>query len=82
MFRRVARVSNKRLYLVTGGAGFIGSNIAEALVKRGDRVAGIFMPWIGNTGGSTLVLGDAKPLKVADLRERHEGWFPRFMAAA
>lgn len=25
-------------YLVTGGAGFIGSNIAEALVARGDRV--------------------------------------------
>lgn len=27
-----------RLFLVTGGAGFIGSNIAEALVQRGDRV--------------------------------------------
>ena len=25
-------------YLVTGGAGFIGSNIAEALANRGDEV--------------------------------------------
>jgi UDP-glucose 4-epimerase len=31
-------VGEKKLYLVTGGAGFIGSHIAEALVKRGDRV--------------------------------------------
>ena len=27
-----------RTFLVTGGAGFIGSNIAEALVARGDKV--------------------------------------------
>ena len=27
-----------RTFLVTGGAGFIGSHIAEALVGRGDRV--------------------------------------------
>ncbi len=27
-----------KLYLVTGGAGFIGSNIAEGLLRRGDRV--------------------------------------------
>lgn len=27
-----------RMFLVTGGAGFIGSNIAEKLVARGDRV--------------------------------------------
>jgi UDP-glucose 4-epimerase len=27
-----------RAFLVTGGAGFIGSHIAEALVRRGDRV--------------------------------------------
>jgi nucleoside-diphosphate-sugar epimerase len=31
-------VADQKLYLVTGGAGFIGSHIAEALVKRGDRV--------------------------------------------
>jgi len=31
-------VGDRKLYLVTGGAGFIGSHIAEALVKRGDRV--------------------------------------------
>lgn len=28
----------QRLYLVTGGAGFIGSHIAEELVKRGEHV--------------------------------------------
>lgn len=27
-----------RLFMVTGGAGFIGSHIVEALVRRGDRV--------------------------------------------
>ncbi len=27
-----------RLFLVTGGAGFIGSHITEALIERGDRV--------------------------------------------
>ncbi|MGH9936690.1 MAG: SDR family oxidoreductase, partial [Blastocatellia bacterium] len=31
-------MTDRELYLVTGGAGFIGSHIAEALVKRGDRV--------------------------------------------
>ncbi len=31
-------MGDRKLYLVTGGAGFIGSHIAEALVKRGASV--------------------------------------------
>jgi phosphoribosylformylglycinamidine synthase len=42
--------------------------------------AGIFAPWIGTTGGETLELGEARPIRVTDLRAAHEGWFPRYMA--
>ncbi len=35
----------ERMYLVTGGAGFIGSNLARALTARGDRVA--ISDWLG-----------------------------------
>jgi nucleoside-diphosphate-sugar epimerase len=31
-------MGNGRYFLVTGGAGFIGSNVAEAVAARGDRV--------------------------------------------
>jgi len=31
-------MSDSRRYLVTGGAGFIGSNIVEALLRRGEQV--------------------------------------------
>ncbi|HEV7278305.1 MAG TPA: phosphoribosylformylglycinamidine synthase subunit PurL [Devosiaceae bacterium] len=44
--------------------------------------AGVFAPWIGITGGTTLTLGEARPIPVAELREAHEGWFPKFMQGA
>ncbi len=44
------------------------------------EAAGIFAPWIGTTGGTHLVLGDARPVPVADLKAAHESWFPAFMA--
>jgi phosphoribosylformylglycinamidine synthase II len=43
---------------------------------------GIFMPWIGNTGGTDLILGKARALPLAELRTAHEGWFPAFMAGS
>lgn len=41
--------------------------------------AGVFAPWIGTTGGSVLILGDATPVDVAALKAAHENWFPEFM---
>jgi phosphoribosylformylglycinamidine synthase len=51
----------------------------DVLSARADE-AGVFLLWIGNTGGEALILGDAPPLPVADLTARHEAWFPRFMS--
>jgi phosphoribosylformylglycinamidine synthase len=53
----------------------------ETLLERADA-AGVFMPWIGNTGGDHLRLGEVVALPVAKLREAHENWFPAFMAGA
>jgi phosphoribosylformylglycinamidine synthase len=41
--------------------------------------AGVFAPWIGNTGGVALKLGDARAIPVAELKAAHEGWFPAYM---
>jgi phosphoribosylformylglycinamidine synthase len=41
--------------------------------------AGVFAPWIGNTAGDQLILGDASPVSVAALKAAHESWFPQFM---
>jgi phosphoribosylformylglycinamidine synthase subunit PurL len=61
-------------YLLTAPADRL-----EALWERAERAA-IFLPRIGNTGGAELKLGAAGPLALSRLRERHEAWFPRFMA--
>lgn len=58
-------------YLVTGGAGFIGSHIAETLVKRGDSVrvlddlsTGKTENLAGIAGGIEFIEGDIRDLET------------------
>ncbi|WP_029040843.1 phosphoribosylformylglycinamidine synthase subunit PurL [Cucumibacter marinus] len=35
--------------------------------------------WIGNTGGDSLILGEARAISVEALIQAHESWFPDYM---
>ena len=63
-------------YLLTADAGSI-----DVLQERATH-AKVFLPWIGNTGGTDLKLGDSRAISVAMLRKAHETWFPAFMAGS
>jgi len=56
----------QRIVLVTGGAGFIGSNLVEALLKRGDRVISLDNYFTGNEAnhleGAVYVRGHTKDI--------------------
>ncbi len=53
-------------------------NVDAVLVRA--EAAGVFCPWIGRTGGSTVKLGQARPVAIEQLRSAHESWFPDFMS--
>ncbi|MCW3014436.1 MAG: NAD-dependent epimerase/dehydratase family protein [Solirubrobacterales bacterium] len=55
--------------LVTGGAGFIGSNITDALVARGDEVVVIDNLSSGREANLADALGNGATLRVADIRD-------------
>lgn len=48
-------------------------------VQEAAEEAGVFAPWIGNTGGNALKLGEARAIMVHELKQAHESWFPDFM---
>ena len=56
------------VYLITGIAGFIGSSLAEALVKRGDTVRGVDNFITGKRENVALLL-DRIDFREADLRD-------------
>src|SRR4029077_3199605 len=47
-------------YLITGGAGFIGSHLADALVARGDRVVALDDVSTGSIDNVAHLLDDPK----------------------
>jgi UDP-glucose 4-epimerase len=55
-------------YLVTGGAGFIGSHIVEALIKRGDSVRVFDNLSVGNKSNLSSIWNDIEFVK-GDLRK-------------
>eukprot|EP01038_Epipyxis_sp_PR26KG_P020260 gene20260-28677_t len=48
-------------------------------VQARATAAGVFCPWIGRTGGSSVKLGNARAVSIDQLRDAHESWFPQFM---
>jgi len=56
------------MYLVTGGAGFIGSNIVEALVGSGERVR-VLDDLSNGTEANLTPFGDAVELVRGDIRD-------------
>ncbi len=64
-------------YLVTLNLDPQGEELTA--LWRDAEALGVFAPWIGTTGGSDLVLGEAQAIPVAALKAAHEGWFPSYM---
>jgi len=63
-------------YVVTADPGQAGRIIDRA------KAAGVPAREIGTTGGDALAVAGERPVSIARLRERFEGWLPAFMAGA
>ena len=59
------------LYLITGGAGFIGSNLADALVRDGERVR-IFDDFSSGRIENLAAIRDQVEIIEGDLRDYDE----------
>lgn len=73
-----------RKVLITGGAGFIGSHVADELLARGDEVVvldSLLEQVHGEDGGRPSYLDPAVELRIGDVEDprvvRSGWWSPR-----
>lgn len=64
-------------YLVTVDLDPHGADWAALRAEQ--ESLGIYAPWIGTTGGTSLKLGGARAISVEELKAVHDSWFPRFI---
>ena len=57
----------------------VAAGVAETMMARA-RAGGVAARQLGLTGGDALTLQGERPILVAKLRERFEGWLPAYMA--
>jgi hypothetical protein len=53
--------------------------VDASAVQRRAQAAGVPLTRLGATGGTVLAVANERPLPVADLAARFEGWFPAYM---
>src|SRR5689334_16352254 len=65
------QVSTPETVLITGGAGFIGSHLADELLARGDRVRALdaLVGQVHGDGAPPQYLNDEVELRVGDVRD-------------
>ena len=60
-------------------ARYVVTAVDASAVLRRAQAAGVPLTRLGATGGTVLAVANERPLPVADLAARFEGWFPAYM---
>ncbi len=64
-----------------GQGRYLATSATPDAVIAAASEAGIRCMPLGRTGGDSLKVADWAPISLSGLREAHEGWMPRYMAA-
>ena len=64
-----------------GQGRYLATSATPDAVIAAARKAGVRCLALGRTGGDSLKVADWAPISLSGLREVHEGWMPRYMAA-